>query len=156
MKNVAQILLPVFPDYMKDSDHIMDKHKKVGKGFTIVEVTLVIIVVIITASIMFPYFLGSKGRNLKNHCRDKQQMIFYKISECILKYEESEEAMRGLDSKTIPEFLMEKRIVKSRDIFRCPSASSKSEKVGDYTIVFNSSGKFIGVECTVDPSHNNR
>ena len=140
---------------MKDSINIMDKRKKVGKGFTIVEVTLIIIVVIITASIMFPHFIGSKGRNLKEYCSDNKQIIFNKISECIFKYPESEEAMRGLNSETIPEFLMEKRIVKSHDIFRCPSVSSKSEKTGDYTIVFNSSGKFIGVECTIDPSHNN-
>jgi len=141
---------------MKGFDCNMDKSKKVGKGFTIVEVTLVIIVVIITASIMFPYFLGSKGRFIKDHCRDKQQMIFYKINECILKYPETEKTMRGLHSETVPDLLIEKGLVKSPDLFKCPLSSPNSEKAGDYTIIFNSSGKFIGVECTVDPSHNNR
>ena len=127
----------------------------VKKGFTIVEASLIIIVIVITASIAFPYFFNAKGQLLKEHCRDNQRTIFSKTRECVIKYSESRGVFPEMESGEVCEFLLGKKILKSRDIFRCPSNSTGTEKPNDYKIVFNSVGKLMGVECTVDASHNN-
>jgi hypothetical protein len=63
--------------------------------------------------------------------------------------------LRGKESEELCEFLLRKKIVRSHDAFRCPSNSTGTEKPNDYEIVFNSVGKLMRVECTVDASHNN-
>ena len=132
----------------------MNESRMVKKGFTIVEVSLIIIVTVISASIAFPYFFSSKGQLLKEHCRNNQRTILWKTRECAIKYPGLGDGLRGMERGEVCEFLLGKRMVKSRDIFRCPSNDSATEKPNDYKIVFNSVGKLIGVECTVDDSHN--
>ncbi len=134
----------------------MNEGRMVKKGFTIVEVSLIIIVIVISASITLPYLFGTTSRTLKEQCRKQQHTIFFKTRECIHKYSESQRMLRELESGEVCEFLLKKRIAKSRDIFQCPSSSTGAQKPNDYEIVFDSLGKLIGIECTVDASHNYR
>ena len=132
----------------------MKDKRKIRKGFTIVEVSLIIIVLIISTAIAFRYSFNTRAGILRGCCGNNQNRIFYKIIECIHRYPDSEEIFRDMKSGEICEFLLKKRIIKSDDIFRCPSSSSKSQNPDDYRIIFNGEGKFIGVECGVDDSHN--
>ncbi len=133
----------------------MSKAKKIKKGFTIVEVSLIIIVLILSAVIAFPYIFNTRPGILRDYCRNNRNTVIDKMRECIHKHPESEEAFRGMKSGEICEFLLKNRIIKSDEIFRCPSSSSRSQSTNDYRMIFNGEGKFIGVECGVDDSHNN-
>ena len=118
------------------------------KGFTLVEIMIVVAIIGVIATIAIPAFVRAREQARKKVCIANQRSIFG----AAMVYEINEEAsLQDAGSrKSRLTTLIDEGYIKGESGYECPSSPTKD--YDDYEMIFDSDGYIVDIECQIEPA----
>ena len=120
--------------------------RKTKKGFTIVELIVVLTIISLIAIMVIPNYMDAHGKAMGTTCVSNQRMI-YTAAALFINIEA--ESLEDMGHQERLESLVEKDYVRGYSLCECPSSGDGDND--DYTLVFED-GYISDVECDVKPA----
>jgi prepilin-type N-terminal cleavage/methylation domain-containing protein len=120
------------------------------RGFTLVEIMIVVAIIALLAVLAIPAFAKARRNSILQKCLQNQRTIY----EAVCRYEMDNNntmfAVRN-NGAQIRDLFIQHDYMNPINNFDCPASPIKD--YDDYVLIYTNGTEFFGVHCTIDATH---